>query len=188
MAIVRWQSLRQWVAAGLVVASVAGAVSPFTLRFGAAGALSIPTTYDPADPDGELLMFQLGFRAGAADGLDVYDVPTITRTMESGVPVLCFPTPDPVVGALSQDYRAPSASAVWELSLDGLTAGATVRLQWALVADGGSLDGNTLSLVDRTTGAVLAWDMTTTGSAEFTGTDRSQIGRASCRERVWTVV
>jgi len=168
-------SLRHWLAAGLLLAAGAGAASPFTLRFGASGALNIPTTYDPADPDGELLMFQLGFRTGAADGLDVHDVPTPIVPPADGIPVLYFPASDPFVGGLSQDYRAPAESAVWELKLAGLSAGVSVTLQWFLVADGGSLDGHRLSLQDRNTGDILISDMTATTGAVFVDSDRSLV-------------
>ena len=40
---------RYWVVAGLLLASLAGAISPFTLRFGAEGAVTIPMTLTAAD-------------------------------------------------------------------------------------------------------------------------------------------
>ena len=59
-------SLRRWALLTLLLGSVAGATTPFTVRFGASGSgvrLEIPID-PPIEPD--LTSFQLGFRVDAA--------------------------------------------------------------------------------------------------------------------------
>jgi hypothetical protein len=164
-------SLRRWALLTLLLGSVAGATTPFTVRFGASGSgvrLEIPID-PPIEPD--LTSFQLGFRVGALEGEDSLDMPYPgSFTPPDGGASLYFPAAALRYG-LSQDYRPPLASQSWQLELLGLVPGSSVTLRWRL--QDGSLAGNALSLVDLDSRAVLVGDMTTTSSYQFVNTPRS---------------
>lgn len=159
--------LPRWALVVLLLASAMRAADPlpFTLRFGASGAVNI--LMDRGDDPDNRKTFELGFREGALAGYDPrppgFDIGKPPFGDVS--PNLYFPVSHDI-GGLSQDFRPPVASESWQLELVNMQPGQSVTLSWGLLADGG-LAGNVLSLKDRVSGVVLVANMTASGSSSY---------------------
>ena len=115
-------SLRRWALLTLLLGSVAGATTPFTVRFGASGSgvrLEIPID-PPIEPD--LTSFQLGFRVGALEGEDSLDMPYPgSFTPPDGGASLTSPPPLCAMGfprtTVPRLPVSPGSSSCWAWSL-----------------------------------------------------------------------
>jgi hypothetical protein len=145
-----------------------GALLPVLLLAGVAPAQDLVCTLRPSLDEVPATTLSLGFRAGAADGLDDLDVPAPPAAPGAALDAgFVLPDPDaPFPGRWSADYRAPAGpplpGEVWQLVLATDTPGGSCRLDVSLTA------GSALNLVLRVTGlGPAAQDVPVPGALSF---------------------
>jgi hypothetical protein len=167
-----WQ---RWTVVTLLLASALGAVTPeFTLRFGATGNMITEKIID-MDPLDDVLAYELGYVIGALPGSaqDDFDMPKPIFPPPSGgprqAPTFYFLAD---TRSLYKDFRPPSTSQSWEIRLDNMQTGDSVKLEWRL-QEGRLEEGNFLSLKDLNRNEILVENMMTTRSYVFTDTNQT---------------